>query len=168
MPAVTKPEPQHSAEQASGRLSGLYEQDYVRWLFENAALLRAGDLEALDGENIAEELEDLARSDVRAVGNHLAVIMLHLLKWQYQPEARSSGWRGSIYNGRTSVKDLLDDSPSLRNRLPALVARHYPRARFNAANETGLPESTFPESCPYTIDQLLSTDFWPEAQGPSS
>lgn len=163
MSAVTNPEPQHSAEQAAGRLSELYEQDYVRWLFENAALLRNRQLEALDVENIAEELEDMARSDVRALGSHLAVVMLHLLKWEHQPGHRSSGWRGSIYNGRTAVRDLLEDSPSLRNRLPELVARQYPRARYNAANETGLPESTFPDTCPYTIDQLLSTDYWPEA-----
>jgi len=163
MSALTKPDPEHTVEPSAEHLSELYEQDYVRWLFENAALLRAGHLEALALENIAEELEDMARSDVRAVGSHLAVVMLHLLKWQYQPEARSSGRRGSIYNGRTAVQDLLEDSPSLRNRLPALASRQYPRARFNAANETGLPESTFPERCAYSIDQLLSTDFWPDA-----
>jgi hypothetical protein len=163
MSAVTKPELEPGPAKATGPLCELYEQDYVRWLLENAALLRSGQLEALDVTNIAEELEDMARSDVRAVGSHLAVVMLHLLKWQHQPAQRSSSWRGSIYNSRTAVVDLLNESPSLRSRLPELVTRHYPRARFNAANETGLPESTFPERCPYTIDQLLSTDFWPKA-----
>lgn len=161
MSAVAKPEPRHEAPADAERLSALYELDYVDWLLKNAALLRAGRLDALDAENVAEELEDMARSDVRALGSHLAVVMLHLLKWQYQPAARSSSWRGSIYNGRLSVSDLLEDSPSLRRRLPELVSRKYPRARYNAANETGLPEATFPAVCPYSIEALLDADHWP-------
>jgi hypothetical protein len=90
MSAVTKPELEPGPAQATGPLCELYEQDYVRWLLENAALLRSGQLEALDVTNIAEELEDMARSDVRAVGSHLAVVMLHLLMWQHQPAQRSS------------------------------------------------------------------------------
>ncbi len=160
MSALARPKPQHDTPD-SGPLSSLYERDYVRWLLENAALLRAGQLDALDAENIAEELEDMARSDVRAIGSHLAVVMLHLLKWQFQPEQLSSSWRGSIYNGRTSVRDLLNDSPSLRRRLPEFVAEIYPDAIFNAANETGLPEATFPSACPYSIDALLDLDHWP-------
>ena len=161
MSAVAKPKVPQEAPADGEPLSTLYERDYVDWLQKNAALLRAGRLDALDAENLAEELEDMGRSDVRALGSHLTVVMLHLLKWQYQPQARSSSWRGSIYNGRAAIADLLDDSPSLRQRLTGLVTRNYPRARYNAANETGLPEASFPAECPYSIDALLDLAHWP-------
>jgi hypothetical protein len=163
MSALTKPDPEHTAEQSAGQLSELYEQDYARWLFENAALLRAGRLEGLDAENIAEELEDMGRSEGRTVRSHFRVLITHLLKWEYQADQRSSGWRGSIYNARRTIERRLRESPSLRRRLQEFIADVYPDAVFNAANETGLPESTFPERCPYSIDELLSTDFWPAA-----
>lgn len=91
MSALTKPDPEHTAEQAAGQLSELYEQDYARWLFENAALLRAGRLEGLDAENIAEELEDMGRSEGRTVRGHFRVLITHLLKWEYRADQHSSG-----------------------------------------------------------------------------
>ncbi len=144
------------------RLPDLYEADYQRWLFENAALLRQGRFSRIDAVNIAEELEDMGRSETRALGSHLTVLQLHLLKWQFQPERRGSSWRSSIYNARCAIADLLDDSPSLRNRLPDLVAKRYRRARNNAANETGFPETRFPEDCPYSIADLLADEYWPD------
>jgi hypothetical protein len=165
MSAVTKPEPEASGDAPPGpkSLAELYERDYARWLFENASLLRAGRLEALDAENVAEELEDMGRSEGRAIRSHLRVLITHLLKWEHQAEQRSSGWRGSIYNARRAIEQRLRESPSLRRRLPEFIAEVHSDAIFNAANETGLPESTFPERCPYAIEQLLSTDFWPDA-----
>jgi hypothetical protein len=144
------------------RLAELYETDYAMWLFENAALLRAGHLDELDGENIAEELEDMGRSEARAVGSHIEVLILHLLKWQFQPHQRSGSWRGSILQARYAISDLLDDSPSLRNKLEGMVTQRYPRAVRKASAETGLSEQTFPVTLPYAIDDLLSDDYWPD------
>ena len=161
MSAVAKPKAPHEAPADGEPLPTLYERDYVDWLQRNAALLRAGRLDALDAENLAEELEDMARSDVRAVRSHLEVLIAHLLKWTHQPQQRSSSWRGSIYNARRAIERRLQESPSLRRRLPELVADVYPDAVFNAANETGLPEASFPAECPYSIDALLDLAHWP-------
>lgn len=144
-------------------IADLYEADYSRWLFENARLLREGRFSEADIENIAEELEDMGRSEKRAVASHLTVLLTHLLKWQYQPEHRSSSWRGSIYNARTSVEDLLRESPSLRNRVPELVTDRYRIARNNAIIETGLAEGALPLTCPYMPEQVLDPDYWPES-----
>jgi hypothetical protein len=144
-------------------IADLYEADYSRWLFENARMLREGRFSEADIENIAEELEDMGRSEKRAVGSHIAVILTHLLEWQFQPDQRSSRWRGSIYNARTSVDDPLSESPSLRNRVPELVTDRYRIARNNAIIEAGLAEDTFPLDCPYNPEQVLDPDFWPES-----
>jgi len=143
------------------RVAALYETDYARWLFENAALLRAGRFDELDVANIAEELEDMGRSEGGAVRSHLRVLITRLLKCEHQADHRSSSWRGSIYNARRSIAQRLQESPSLRRRLPDFVAHIHVDAVFNAANETDLPEATFPQACPYSIDQLLDIDYWP-------
>ena len=140
----------------------LYESDYYRWLLENADRLRTGRVSEADLDRIAEELEEMGRSERRALGSHISVLVAHLLKWQFQSTHRSSSWRGSIHNARSSIQDLLDDSPSLRNQLAPLVASKYRNARFNAANETNLSESAFPDDCPYPLDDLLNFDFWPD------
>lgn len=139
-----------------------YERDYYRWLIENANLLRTGRVSEADLDRIAEELEEMGRSERRALASHISVQVSHLLKWQFQSSHRSSSWRGSIQNARSSIQDLLDESPSLRDQLTPLVVSKYPNARFNAANETNLPESTFPDDCPYRLEDLLNVDFWPD------
>jgi len=139
----------------------LYESDYSLWLFENARLLREGRFAEADMTNIAEELEDMGRSEYRALGSHIGVLLLHLLKWQFQPGHRSASWRGSIFNARDSIDRLLRESPSLRKHIPNLARDRYPAARYNAANETDLPEATFPLACPYDPEQLLDADSWP-------
>ncbi len=144
----------------------LYETDFHRWLIENANMLRTGRLSEADLANIAEELDDMGRSERRALASHLGILLLHLLKWQFQPSHRSSSWRGSIYNARRSIHKLLSESPSLRNRIPELIDDEYRHAQFLAANETGLPESLFPNKCPYTVGQTLDQNAWPEQGDP--
>ena len=145
--------------------AALYEQDFYTWTQEQAALLREGALHDLDVTNLAEEIESLGKSDRRALGSHLRNLVLHLLKWHYQPAGRHTGpsWRASIRNARAEIAVLLDDSPSLRREVSGLLARWYPLARQDAADETGLPLATFPEACPWTPEQVVDTDFWPEA-----
>lgn len=139
----------------------LHETDFYAWLSHNAVLIRAGRVSEADLANIAEELEDMGRSDKRALGSHIGVLLLHLLKWQYQPAQRSNSWRGSINNARRAIAKLLKESPSLRGLIPALMADEYSDARDDAAMETGLPESTLPVACPYSIEAMLDKGFWP-------
>ncbi len=139
-----------------------YEEDFAAWSTEQAALIRAGRWAELDVENVAEEIESLGRSDRRALASHMQIVLMHLLKWQFQPELRGNGWRRSVRNGRDQLDMLVRESPSLRRELPDFRARSYPKARLDAADETGLPVKTFPEECPYSIEQILDFDFLPE------
>ncbi|QVL47149.1 MAG: DUF29 domain-containing protein [Thiocapsa sp.] len=139
----------------------VYEQDLVAWAFANARLLREGRFESLDVENIAEELEDLGRSEKRALASHLRVLLLHLLKWQAQPARRGPSWRRSIRNARQEIEEIVAESPSLAQRLPEMIEQAYPKALESAIDETGLPSSRFQPRCPYRQDELLSPTFWP-------
>lgn len=142
-----------------------YEQDLVAWAEANAHLLRAGRLSEIDAEHIAEELEDLGKSERRALGSHLRNLMLHLLKWQFQPGLSGPSWRRSIQNSRQEIQVVLADSPSLRPRVPDLAAQEYPRALRLAVTETGLPARAFPADCPYALEQLLDEDWLPGEPG---
>jgi hypothetical protein len=144
----------------------LYDHDFYAWTQEQAALLREGALHDLDVTHLAEEIESLGKSDRRALGSHLRNLVLHLLKWHGQPTGRDTGhsWRASIRNARAEIAVLLEDSPSLRREVSRLLARWYPLARLDAADETGLPLVSFPEACPWTPEQVLDTDFWPAAE----
>ena len=140
----------------------LSEHDYHAWLLEQAARLRARQFGQIDYEVLAEELEDMGRSERRAVESHLKNLLIYLLKWAKQRERRSGSWRDSIDNARDALADLLQDSPSLRPQLPEFVKRQYPRARRSAANQTGLAVATFPGTCPFRLEEILDADFFPE------
>jgi hypothetical protein len=142
----------------------LYEQDFYAWTQEQAALLRKGVVHDLDLTHLAEEIESLGKSDRRALGSHLRTLVMHLLKWQYQPDGRLTGhsWESSILNARAEITELVEDSPSLEREVPGLLTRWYPLARRQAAAETRLPLPTFPTTCPWTPEHVLDADFWPE------
>jgi hypothetical protein len=138
-----------------------YDTDFYQWTQQQADLLRQGALSALDRENLAEEIESMGKSGQRAVESYLRNILLHLLKWQYQPERRSNSWRLSIRDGRHQVAKRLRESPSLKPKIADMVTDEYPLVREYAANETGLPLVTFPEQCPLTVEEITG-DYWPE------
>ena len=144
-------------------MNATYETDFYLWTQQQAALLRQGEFNRidLDAANIAEEIESMGKSDRRSLASHLRNILLHLLKWQHQPERRGTSWIESISNGRNEVEDVLADSPSLRQKISALIFDEYRRARKQAALETGLPLATFPEQCPFTSEQITG-DYWPD------
>lgn len=142
--------------------SATYEGDFYAWLLKSAELLRQRQFSELDLEQIAEELEGMARSDKRQLINRFAVLLSHLLKWQYQPERRSKSWERTIREQRKRISLLLDDSPSLKSEIEQKLADAYEIAVLSAANETGLDEDRFPESCEYTLDQVLDTGFYPD------
>jgi hypothetical protein len=141
----------------------LYRQDFYAWTQEQAALLREGALQELDRANLIEEIEDLGRSARKELRSYLEGLVLHLLKWYYQPDYRSRSWRDSIEENRACVPENLQENPSLRPHLPILLQECYPRARRKAARQTRLPLTTFPETCPWTVEQMLADTFWPDA-----
>lgn len=140
----------------------LSEHDYYAWLLEQAARLRARQFDQIDCEVLAEELEDMGRSERRAVESHLKNLLIHLLKWAKQRERRSGSWRDSIDNARDALADLLQDSSSLRPQLPEFVKHQYPRSRRSAANQTGLTVTRFPVACPFRLEEILDAEFFPE------
>jgi len=141
-----------------------YETDFYLWTQRQAVLLRQGEFNRmdLDLENIAEEIESMGRSQKNSLQNYLCNVLMHLLKWRYQPERRNTSWQLSIYNGRDPIERLCKNSPSLRTHLLTSIEEEYPRARRNAALETGLPLATLPIHCPFTVSQILDSDFWPD------
>lgn len=140
----------------------LYDFDFYAWTQEQAALLRAGALHGVDIEHVAEELESMGKSQKRALGSRLTVLLAHLLKWRYQPGARSPGWRNSIAIQRIELQELLEENPSLRPALATLLPAAYRKARLWAASETQLNLNVFPTVCPFDPEQALNDDFWPD------
>ena len=140
-----------------------YEKDVVAWAMEQAALLRAGNLSALDIEHIAEEIEDVARSEKRELASRMAVLLSHLLKWQYQPGRRGSSWSRSLKEQRKAIDSSLRQTPSLKASLSDAewLAGAWADAVTKAVDETGM--DNFPEDCPWSMDQVLSVEFFPEA-----
>jgi predicted DNA-binding ribbon-helix-helix protein len=135
-----------------------YEQDFYSWALRQAALLRAGRFAELDIANIAEELDTLGRAEFNSLVSALRVLMLHLLKWDQQPEKRSRSWVVSIVVQRGELAEVLTDNPGLKPRLGEALERAYGRARREAAAETGLDIKTFPQTCPYDLAAITARE----------
>ena len=143
-----------------------YERDFYTWANEQAALIRAGKFDQADIENIAEELETLGRSEARELKSLYRVLLLHLLKWRYQPNLQSSSWKATIRRKReVEIPEHLGENPGLKPRQQELFEAAYRSARIDAVGETGLPEATFPKDCPFTLDEAMRGDFWPTEDG---
>ena len=138
--------------------SPLYDQDFFAWSRQQADLLRAGDLARADIEHIAEEIESLGRTEKRELINRLTVLLLHLLKWRYQPEKRGASWEASIRVQRNRLADHLEDNPSLAPLLPQARLSAYGDAALEAVADTGLPGATFPQACPWSDEQVLDAE----------
>ncbi|SFU31774.1 protein of unknown function DUF29 [Methylobacterium sp. 174MFSha1.1] len=136
-----------------------YADDLYRWAMEQAATLRAGHFSVLDRENLAEEIESPGRSEFYALVEAWRCILLHMLKCDLQPDGPLRDWASTIEGQRIRAAYLLADSPSLTLRLDEALTRAYCGARLDAAGDTGLSVQTFPETCPYTRDDLLTRDF---------
>jgi hypothetical protein len=142
-----------------------YHKDFYAWLMSNADLLRQGKFNDLDVEHIAEELESISKSEKRALTSRLTVLLAHLLKWQFQPALRSKRWRNTISTQRIDILELLEDSPSLHYELDDQLVIAYEKAKLSAEDETGIDKQHFPETCPFTSEQLLTKDYLPESHG---
>ncbi len=148
------------------RASAAYEADFYAWSQDQAARLRELRPNSIDWENLAEEIESLGRSEKREIESRLGVLLLHLMKWAYQPEQRKTGWTATIREQRRKLARGLAENPSLSRHPQAVLADEYEIARLKASDETGLPEAVFPESCPFGMEQVLDPDFWPEPPSP--
>lgn len=139
-----------------------YDADIVAWANEQARLIRAGRFDLLDLEHIAEEIEDVGKSEQRELANRMAVLLAHLLKWKYQPERRGTSWQLTIRNQRLDIEDCLKDTPSLKGKLAEVEwwIRAWRGALSKAAEETG--RSDFPATCPWTTQEVLNQDWLPE------
>ncbi len=142
-----------------------YGSDFYTWTQEQAELLRQGRFADVDLGNVIEELETLGRSEYNSLVSAIHRLTQHLLKWQYQPERRVSGnpsWEITINNQRDVIRQVIDDSPGLKNKLAEAIQTGYRRGRRDAQTETRLPLSTFPETCPYNWEQLADEDWLPD------
>jgi len=138
--------------------NSLYDRDFYAWANEQAALLRAGRLTEADIENVAEEI----RGEKRELINRLAVLLSHLLKWQFQPAFRGNSWRLTIEEQRNRVDDHLGDNPSLKSQLDQALRTAFRSAANEASIETRFARSAFPAACPFSYEQIMNPDFWPE------
>jgi hypothetical protein len=139
-----------------------YQKDFYGWTQEQAALLKAGRLNELDLVNLLEEIETMGRSEKRELDSRLTVLLVHLLKWHYQPMRRGKSWQLTIEGQRDNCTDVLMDNPSLKPQLNTVCDRSYSKARTLAAKETGLDKSVFPTTCAWTLAQILDNEFYPD------
>lgn len=136
----------------------MYEQDYYLWLEKTASLLRDGRLSELDIPNLIEEIEDMGRSQKDALESNLRVVLIHLLKYNYQPSKRSNCWQGSITEHRIRINKAFRNSPSLKRYFQEVFDECYQDARKIAAAQTGLPLDTFPAQSPFSPEEALNPD----------
>jgi hypothetical protein len=137
----------------------LYDQDFYLWLKTTAQLLKEKQFNQIDLENLIEEIETMGRSEKKSLKSNLIVLLLHLLKWQYQPNKRSGSWKASIIEHRRRLNDDLEDSPSLNSYLSEILVKCYQEARKQASAETDLSLSHFPTILPFTIEQILDQNY---------
>ncbi|MGZ8288874.1 MAG: DUF29 domain-containing protein [Telluria sp.] len=138
-----------------------YEDDLALWVEHQIALLRERRFEQIDLEHLIEELEGMVGSDRRELRNRIEILLIHLLKCQFQPERKSRRWLPTIAEQRSRIDDLFDQSPSLMRLAERSLNVKYRVAVQRAALETGLPAKTFPASPPYDVAELLDADFLP-------
>lgn len=145
-------------------LKQLYEQDFYAWTEQMSQALQNKQYNSIDWEHLIEEIDDMGKRERRALESRIVTLIMHLLKWQVQDNARSNSWLATIKTQRLQIKKLLKEMPSLKQKLPEIISDSdtYREAVLKAQTETGLSEKQFPVSCPYTIEQLLDDEFFPE------
>ena len=142
-------------------MGALYSTDFHAWTREQATLLKSGKLSEIDINNLIEEIESMGKNERRELKSRLVILIMHLLKWQIQPERQSNSWKATIETQRFQISELLEDSPSLKRELEAFVNAAYPKAKRFAVLETGLIRDSFPPECTYDVDDILHEGFYP-------
>ncbi len=150
------------SEQTNPHLKDLYEADEHEWLWENAKLIDQGRVDEIDHEHIKEFLEDMAKRDHREVYSRLRVLLIHLLKWKYQPKKRTKSWKITMINQRDDLNFDFGESKTLKNYGIEQFSKAYKKARLLASTETDLNMSIFPEKAPFSFDEIMDDDFFPD------
>jgi hypothetical protein len=144
-------------------LKEIYEEDFNIWLEITANLLKEKQFDELDLENLIEEIESMARNNRRELKSRLIVLIMHLLKWKYQPQKQSKSWLSTINLQRGELELLLEENPSLKPSIEMIIDNCYDKARKRASKETQLNLTTFPVDNPFTLEEILDEDFYPES-----
>jgi hypothetical protein len=139
----------------------LYDTDFNLWIEQTIAALKSGDIQTLDLDNLIEEIEAMTRSDKREIFNRLKVLIMHLLRCQYQPQKKTNSWIKTINEQRDQIELVLADSPSLRPYLTSKLEETYKKAKRDAITETKLTPEAFPTDCPFTEEQILDSEYFP-------
>lgn len=137
----------------------LYDQDFYLWTQTIVQQLKENKFNEIDIPNLIEEIESMGKSEKRELRSRLIILLMHLLKWQYQPEKRSESWRSTITEQRICIEALLEDSPSLQPLLTEIFADCYQKARLKASDETGIKLNFFPNQSPFTLEDALNNYF---------
>ena len=148
-------------------INDLHKTDFYEWTKQTVNALKTGDIMALDFESLIEEIEDLGASKERELNSRLTILLAHLLKWQFQPSYRAwdisgKSWTLTIEEQREQIKWLMEENPSLKSKLDRCFLKGYKSAILRASKETNLEKSAFPTECPYTWEQIINDDFYPE------
>ena len=138
-----------------------YEKDVLAWSREQAELLRLGRWSELDIDHIADEIDDVGRSEQRELANRMAVLLAHLLKWQFQPDGQSASWKRTIAEQRRAIARRLGKTPSLKASLHDAdwLDDIWSDAVVKAIAETGLDD--LPENCLWSVSAILDESFYP-------
>ena len=143
-------------------MNAIYQQDFYTWTLEQAKLLRQKRFNEIDLEHLVEEIEDMGKSEKRVLESYVENLLMHLLKWEYQPYyiGRRS-WELTIIEQRKRLNWHLKENPGLKSKLSEAIKRSYELAKSRAEKETGIPISRYPETCPWTYEQFTNPEFWP-------
>lgn len=135
----------------------LYEKDFSAWSEQQSRLLLEKRWDEIDLEHLAEEVIDLSTFTRHTLRGHLRILLMHLLKYTFQPELRSRSWSCSIAEARDQIEAVLDENHSLIKTLPEILGKTYTFATRKASRETGMDIEAFPKECPWTIEEILDT-----------
>lgn len=139
-----------------------YNDDFYGWTRDQVELLKAGDFRGLDVVHLIEEIDSMGKSETRQLHNRLEVLLMHLLKWQFQPSYQGNSWRNTIEEQRVRIRKHVAKNPSLKGVLDETFLDAYEDARYSARRETGLQLEVFPEQCIWGFEQVMDEEFWPE------
>jgi hypothetical protein len=145
-----------------------YDGDFHQWAVEQGRALRSKNPDSIDWDNVAEEIETLGRSQKSELRSRMRILIMHLLKWQFQPTHRSHSWQSTISEQRVRIDDLIADSPSLRSFPQEIYPETWQKARRAAALETGMDIAAFPADPGFSCGEVLDFAFLPKAPADSA
>ena len=145
-------------------MKSLYDTDAYTWAMTQADALRRRSANEIDWDNVAEEIESVGKSQASELRSRYITLLLHLLKWRFQPERRTRSWENTVRRERREIVRHLTGNPGLKPDREELFASAYETARLDASTETDLPLESFPQDNPFGLDQAMDEGFWPDAK----